>query len=269
MQRSFATEFLLPAVTLWRREVVRFVRQKSRVIGALGTPAIFWLVIGSGLGKSFRMPGQDASVNFLQYSFPGTVILIVLFTAIFSMISIIEDRREGFLQAVLVSPASPFSIVLGKVMGSTTLAVAQALLFVCLAPLCGVELSAGGFLASLGVLVVVSVGLSALGFVIAWPMSSTQGFHAVMNLFLIPLWLLSGAFFPASGSMTGLRWIMAANPLTYGLAAFRHVLYSGDHALVQALPPFGLSIGVSAAFAFVMVILSACLVGRKPGETAG
>src|SRR6476661_5287743 len=97
---------MLAVYTLWKREMVRFFRQRSRVIGALGPPALFWLLIGSGLGDSFHMvSGNVASnANYLQYFFPGTILLIILFTSIFSTISLIEDRHEGFLQAVLVAP---------------------------------------------------------------------------------------------------------------------------------------------------------------------
>ena len=101
---TFGTQsagFFLPVATLWHRELVRFYRQKGRVVGALGTPLVFWFLIGSGFGKSFRMPveGQNEEINYLEYFFPGTVILIVLFTAIFSTISLIEDRRD-FKQAL-------------------------------------------------------------------------------------------------------------------------------------------------------------------------
>src|SRR5262245_11102954 len=111
--------FCLASYTLWERELVRFFRQKSRVIGALAPPVLFWFLIGSGLGKSFRVAPmlESSGINYLQYFFPGTVTLIVLFTAIFSTISIIEDRREGFLQSVLVAPLSRASLVLGKIMG--------------------------------------------------------------------------------------------------------------------------------------------------------
>ena len=133
---------LLPAASLWRREVVRFVRQRSRVIGALGTPVVFWLLIGSGLRDSFRLTAagdaKPPEMDYLEYFFPGTLVLIVLFTAIFSTISMIEDRQEGFLQAVIAAPVRRSAIVLGKVMGSTTLAVVQALIFLMLAPLSGV-----------------------------------------------------------------------------------------------------------------------------------
>src|SRR6478609_4620898 len=108
---------LAPSFSLCRRELVRFVRQRNRIIGALATPLVFWLLIGLGMGRNFsakEMPGGD---NYLRFFFPGTIVMILLFTAIFSTISIIEDRREGFLQSVLVAPISPMVIVLGKVLG--------------------------------------------------------------------------------------------------------------------------------------------------------
>ncbi len=127
-----------PLSLCWR-ELIRFVRQRSRIIGALATPILFWIVIGAGMGRSFRadMPGGS---NFIEYFFPGTLVMILLFTAIFSEISIIEDRREGFLQSVLVAPVSRMAIVLGKVLGGTILATAQGLLFLLLAPLVGIHL---------------------------------------------------------------------------------------------------------------------------------
>ena len=120
--------FFLAAGTLWQRELVRFFRQRSRVIGALGPPVLFWFLIGSGLGGSFQFspvsaPPGTAGINYMQYFFPGTITLIVLFTAIFSTISIIEDRHEGFLQSVMVAPISRSAIVLGKIAGGTTLGV--------------------------------------------------------------------------------------------------------------------------------------------------
>jgi len=257
--------FLLPAISLWRREVIRFVRQRSRVIGALGTPVVFWLLIGSGLRDSFRLPTAGEArptMNFLEYSFPGTLVLIVLFTAIFSTISIIEDRREGFLQAVIAAPVRRTAIVLGKVMGSTTLALLQALLFLMLAPLSGIPLTLGSVLALAVVLTIVGVGLSALGFLIAWPMESTQGFHAVMNLFLIPMWLLSGAFFPASGASRWLTWVMTVNPLTYGVAAVRYALYIGRENATTAPSPT-VSIAVTIGFAAVMIVLAGRVAAAK------
>jgi ABC-2 type transport system permease protein len=179
------THLWLPALALWRREIVRFLRQKNRVIGALATPLVFWLLIGSGVGPGFRLPGMPEDMTYLAYFFPGTVVLILLFTAIFSTISIIEDRREGFLQGVLVAPVAPESIVLGKFLGGMTLAAGQALLFCLAAPLAGVPFDLGVLVRLIPALLVVGFGLVGLGFLIAWPLDSTQGFHAIMNVFLV------------------------------------------------------------------------------------
>ena len=144
---SISSRLFLPAGSLCWREIIRFVRQRSRIIGALATPILFWIVIGAGMGRSFRadMPG---GTNFIEYFFPGTLVMILLFTAIFSEISIIEDRREGFLQSVLVAPVSRMAIVLGKVLGGTLLASAQGILFLLLAPMVGIKLDLSSFLAA-------------------------------------------------------------------------------------------------------------------------
>lgn len=259
----FNSGVLLPTCSLWQREVVRFVRQRSRIISALGTPILFWLLIGSGLKNSFRLPEQATSMNYLQYAFPGTLVLIVLFSSIFSTISLIEDRREGFLQAVLVAPVSRLAVVLGKILGSSTLAVAQALVFMLLAPLAGLPLRVGSFSVALAVLIVMSVGLAGLAFRIAWAMESIQGFHAIMNLFLLPLWLLSGAFFPATGASSWVAWLMWVNPLTYGVAALRYALYWGADHSHAGLPSPVLASVVTAAFTLVMTGLAVAAVKRK------
>ena len=125
------------------REWLRFVRQRNRVIGAIGQPLLFWLFFGEGLGPTFRMPG-DSQITFRQYFFPGTLALILLFTAIFTTISIIEDRREGFLQSVLVAPMSRWAMVLGKLLGGSAIALAQGLLFLALGLTLGIPFSLPG-----------------------------------------------------------------------------------------------------------------------------
>lgn len=270
---SFTTKFprfLLAVATLWQRELVRFFRQKGRVVGALGTPLVFWILIGSGFGRSFRMPGsgQTEEINYLEYFFPGTVILIVLFTAIFSTISLIEDRREGFLLSVLVAPVSRPTIVLGKVLGGTTLAFLQGLVFVLLAPLVGIPLGGRQALMVLGILFLIAFALTGLGFSIAWQSESTQGFHAIMNLVLIPMWLLSGALFPITGASPWIRWVMKLNPLTYGMAALRHILYAGNPSATVDLPSLPLSVAVTSCFALLTLLAAFTLASRKtnPGS---
>jgi ABC-2 type transport system permease protein len=232
--RQHNDELLLPAFTLWLREVVRFYRQRSRVVGVISSPIVFWLVIGSGFGTSFRTGAGDQ--HYLDYFYPGALIMIVLFTSIFTMMSVIEDRKEGFLLSVMVAPVSRSAIVLGKVLGGTTLSAVQGLIFLVFAPLLGIHFGLGSFLLIVFTVVLVSFALTALGFAIAWPMDSTQAFHAIINLFLIPLWLLSGALFPLSGASGWLRAVMRINPLTYGVEALRGLLYpSTGENLLSAL----------------------------------
>jgi ABC-2 type transport system permease protein len=246
----------LAAWTLSRREWVRFIRQRNRVFGALGQPLIFWLLFGAGLGPSFRMGSNQAGgVSFSEYFFPGTLVLILLFTAIFATISIIEDRREGFLQSVLVAPLPRWSMVLGKILGGTLIAVAQGGLFVLLSFTVGLKIGLVTLVAVVAWMFVVSLALTALGFVLAWRMDSTQGFHAVMSVLLMPMWLLSGAFFPAGPGWLG--WVIRLNPLTYGVAGLRRLLYWDASPDVQAV---ALPADLPAAWVCGLVTLLFCLV---------
>lgn len=229
--------------TLWRRELVRFFRQPSRIAGAAGSPLIFWVLIGSGLSGSFRLPGGPSDVSYLEYFFPGTMVLTLLFAAIFSTISVIEDRNQGFLQGVLVAPVPRASIAGGKVLGGATIAWLQSVVFLALAPLSGIPLTLSSVLAAAGVLAVLGIALTAVGFAFAWKVDSVQGFHAVMNLLLVPMWLLSGAFFPPSGAPGWLAAVMRANPLTYGVAALRWALYG--QAPEAGMPGPGAAVAVT------------------------
>src|SRR5436305_10669419 len=200
-------EILLPAFTLWLREIVRFYRQRSRVVGVIASPILFWIAIGSGFGTSFRS-GASGNQNYLEYFFPGALIMIVLFTSIFTMMRVIEDRREGFLLSVLVAPVSRSVIVLGKVLGGTALSAIQGLVFLAFAPFIGIHFGVAQFFAIALVVWMVAFSLTTLGFAIAWKLNSTQGFHAIINLLMIPLWLVSGALFPLTGASIWLRGLM-------------------------------------------------------------
>jgi ABC-2 type transport system permease protein len=255
------TRLLLACYTLWSREIVRFHRQRSRIVGALGSPLVFWLLIGSGLNRSFQGGPQMAlQGGYLEYFYPGTLALIVLFTAIFATISIVEDRQEGFLQGVLVAPVPRSAIVVGKIAGATTIAVIQGIVFLLLAPLARVRIHPADLPALVGMLALVSFGLAGLGFLVAWWLDSTQGFHAVMNVFLIPLWILSGALFPASGAAGWVRALMLVNPMTYGVSALRWFFY--DQPL-SGEPSLAMSLAVVAGFGVVMAAAGTIAVRRR------
>src|SRR5204862_4316966 len=159
---------MLPAFTLWWREVVRFYRQRARVAGVILSPLLFWIVIGSGFGTSFRSGESAGQQHYLDYFFPGAMVMIILFTSIFTMMSVIEDRKEGFLLSVLVAPVPRSAIVLGKVLGGTTLSAIQGLVFLAFAPLIGLRISVGDLLLVILTVFLVSFALTALGFAIAW-----------------------------------------------------------------------------------------------------
>ena len=254
------SELVRGSFALAWRELLRFFRQRTRVVGAVMQPVLFWILFGAGLSGSFQSPDWakdlEQPLTYQEYFFPGIAVLIVLFTAIFSTISIIEDRKEGFLQGVLAAPVPRSVIVLGKVIGGTTLAVIQAGLFLLVGPLLSsVGLSPGlqidfsvtqALMAGL-FLTLIAVELTALGFVIAWPMNSTQGYHAVMSVVLMPMWLVSGAFFP--GDQGGwLSWVIRLNPLTYGVSGLRRLLYAGQLPVSESLPSLSVSLTVTAVF---------------------
>jgi ABC-2 type transport system permease protein len=257
----------LPACSLWQREIVRFYRQKARVVGVIASPLIFWLVLGSGFAHSFHSSGSGtaaASGHYLGYFFPGSIAMIVLFTAIFSMMSLIQDRNEGFLLSVLAAPVSRSAIVLGKVLGGATLAAIQGIVFLVFAPFVGVHFTLASIVLSALIIVMISFELTALGFAVAWPMDSTQAFHAIVNIILLPLWMLSGALFPASGASGWLRFFMRLNPLSYGVDALRNALFPA------AATDFSIATNLAVTTGFCVLTFAAswAIVNRRTNKPA-
>ena len=168
------------------------------------------------------------------------------------------------MQSVVVAPIQSFGIVMGKILGGKTVAVGEGLVFLILAPLVGISITLSSFTYTLATLVLIAISMTGLGFKIAWRMESTAGFHAIMNLLLMPMWLLSGAFFPLSGAPDWLAWIMRINPMTYATAALRRVLYypqvnpAGDD-----LPGLAVCLAITALFGIVMIAWSALAVGER------
>ena len=264
-----ANPFAAARALAWR-EIVRFFRQRSRIVGSIGTPLVFWLLFGAGLSRSFRVGDGAGQQDFLTYFFPGSLLLIVLFTAIFSSISIIEDRREGFLQGVLVAPVPRWSMILGKVLGGTFVAVVQGLIFLLLGLTLPIDLSMSGAVQLVLLLVVAAAALTSLGTFFAWKTDSTQGFHSVMNLVLMPLWLLSGGFFPAPAVAERASWgewllhaAMRINPLSYTVGGVRRLLAPAATYSDAWVPSLTASWLVTIGFAITAFLL-AVWVSREP-----
>jgi ABC-2 type transport system permease protein len=178
--------------------------------------------------------------------------------------SVIEDRKEGFLLSVLVAPVPRTAIVLGKVLGGTTLSAVQGMIFLLFAPFAGVHLDPVQVLLVAVVVFLVSFSLTALGFAIAWPMDSSQAFHGIVNLFLIPLWLVSGALFPLTGASKWLQVVMRVNPLTYGVAALRGLMYPGADSSF----PLPSSMATLVLFSMAMFGLAWLMANRRTTRPA-
>lgn len=234
------------------REVRRLWRQPLRVVVAIATPAMMWLFIASGFGNSVRSDalGDDAG-SLTLYLLPGMASLVVLFNAIFASISLIEDRHEGFLQAVLVSPAPRWSMAVGKLLGGGVLGVAQALVLLAFSPLVGASFTAGGILSAIVALACLSLGITGLGLAAAWKIDSASGFHGVMNLVFMPMWLLSGAIFPVEGASGWLRTLATANPLGWCQRAVASGLGGDVDSLALTLSGVFAASGV----ALVMIVM--------------
>lgn len=246
---------------LAHREVLRFVRQPVRLFGSLVQPLLFWLFMGAGFAQSFSM-GREGT-GYREFFFPGVVLMLMLFAAIFSTITLIEDRSAGFLQGVLVAPVSRLSLVLGKVAGGTLIALAQAVIFLFFAPMAGIHLTVGITVDLIVLFFVVGMGFTGLGFAIAWLMDSVAGYHAVMSVVMIPLWLISGALFPVEGASEWLAFAMRCNPVFYAQVLVRKCFYQelgpllADGDFVQAMV-------VSLAWAVLTLAAAVWIVYRRP-----
>ncbi len=236
---------------LLRRELVRLVRQPSRVIGTFGAPALLWVFLASGFGSVFDRAGAEGS--YALFLLPGMATLVALFSAIFSAMSLIEDRHGGVLQGAMVSAAPGWAVVGAKSLGASLVAGAQASVVLLGAPLVDGRVGVVGVLAGVLACALAAAGVAGLGLAAAWKVDSSQGFHGVMNVVLMPMWLLSGAFFPAESSAKWMSWLMALNPLRWSTDAIRGALLGEFHAYSWA---------GSAGFAAAMLALACWAMSR-------
>lgn len=211
--------------TIWLREAKTFAREKFRVVAMVAQPLLYLAVLGNGISSGVTLNGSGG-IDFLTFMYPGTIGMSILFTSIFSAMSIIWDREFGFLKEVMVAPVPRWAVALGKTLGGATIAVVQATILILIAPIIGIHLSpviiAEMWLMSL----LIGIALTALGIAIAARMSSMQAFQMVMNFLVMPLYFLSGAMFPVTSAPSWLKALMTVNPLTYCVDGLRNILFS-------------------------------------------
>lgn len=236
---------LRPIYVICLREFIKFFREKSRLLGTLARPVLWLFVVGNGMSALIK---PQAGFSYLQFIFPGMIGMTILFSSIFSSISIVWDREFGFMKEMLVAPISRLSIVIGKAISGTLISVAQAVIILVLIPFLGIKLSFFQFIEVVAIATLVSFCITSLGILIAARLTSFDGFNIIMNFLVMPMFFLSGAMYPVSSMPPVLRQFTHLNPLTYGIDAFKHVL------LRNATPPLGPEFSLSLDLFIVLAV---------------
>lgn len=240
--------------TIWLREMKRTVRAKSRIIGSLGMPFFFLAFLGFGF-NSASLPGVN--VGYITFLAPGIIGMVLLFTSMFAGISVIWDRQFGFLKEIMVSPVSRFSIMVGRTFGGVTAAIFQGLLIMMISLLIGFSIqNIFGFPLALVYMFLVATVFVSVGTAFASKMEDMQGFQLIMNFFVFPTFLLSGALFPLSNLPAWLLPIVYINPLTYGVDGIRGSLIGLNHF------PLVLDLAVLVGFSALFIGIGSYLFGK-------
>jgi ABC-2 type transport system permease protein len=235
MMKEYLRRFLYGAWIIWLRDLKRLFRDKHQFYGSFARPVLWLVVLGMGLRPVFKGNG---GVDYIQFIFPGIVAMSLIFSAMWSGISIVWDREFGFLKEILVAPVPRTAIVTGKVLGGTTQAMVQGGITLLFAPLIGVKVSVAGFIALVGIMVMISLALSSMGIALASRIYSYEGFGTISNFIIMPLFFLSGAVYPVETLPAWLKVIVSLNPVTYGVDLMRG----------SVLGVFQFSVGVDLAY---------------------
>jgi ABC-2 type transport system permease protein len=206
---------------LWLREMKRFIRAKSRVVGALAMPLFFLAFLGLGF-RRLAIPGVSEEVDYIRFLVPGIIGMSILFSSMFGGLSVLWDREFGFLKEIMVAPVSRVSIVLGRIAGGATTTMIQALLILGISCIIGFKIvSVSSIILALVFMTLISITFLGLGLIFASKMRDMQGFSIVMNFVIFPLFFLSGALYPIENFPNWLRYISKVDPLTYGVDGLR------------------------------------------------
>jgi ABC-2 type transport system permease protein len=263
---------------IWYRDILRYWRDRWRLVASLAQPLLFLVVFGSGLSSALgrgTLFGSAAGFTYIQFMYPGIIGMAILFTAIFGAMSIVWDREFGFLKEVLVAPIDRSAVAIGKALGSTTQAMIQGLILLVLAPFVGVKLSPLTVLELIPLAAILAFGLSSFGVALASMMKSLQGFQVVMNFLMMPMFFLSGALFPLTSSLPGwMTWLTRLDPASYGIDPLRRVVLSDSGRSSRMVEQFALTIngqvlpipleaGIVLAFGAVMLGIAVVMFQRR------
>lgn len=244
------------AYTIWRREILRWSRNRIGFLASMMQPVVWLFIFGLGLSRSVRF--EATGLDYLTFLAPGVIAQNIMFTAFFGGISVLWDREFGFLKEILVAPVSRKAIVVGKILGGATIAFVQGLMVLLLTIILGVEFtSVTGLFASLGVMALISLAFMALGLAIASSLEEMASFQRIGRFSTMPLWFLSAAVYPLDKTPEWLRNVVLLNPLTYGVDALRTLL------IEMTTINFVLDIVVLLAFTVSMLALGTCLFSRS------
>ena len=239
---------------LWKRELVRYSRARSRVVSSIAMPFFILLFLGTGLNSAFTVPGGG---NYLEFMVPGVIGMVLLFSSIFIGMTVLVDKQFGFLKEILVAPISRVSIVLGRALGGVTIALFQAFIMILAVLFLGVQLSFAQLPLVLLFMFLISLGFVSLGIAIASLMEDIHGFQLVMNFLVMPMFFLSGALFPVEGLPEWLKFLVILDPLTYGVDGLRGA-FGGTSAF-----PLSFDLAVLACFSLATVFLGAWLFRKR------
>ena len=231
---------------IWYRDVLRFVRDRWRLVTMLAQPVLYLIVFGTGLGSSLRAAagafGSGSAVQYQQFIFPGIIGMTVLFSSMFGAMSIVWDRELGFLKEVLVAPIHRSGVAIGKTLGGATQATMQGLIVLVLAPLVGVTLTCQSVLMLIPLIFIYAFALSALGVAIGARMRSMQGFQVVSNFLMMPIFFLAGALFPLAGLPAWMTVLTRLDPASYGIDPVRRTVLGAGGVPPPVLDRFGLTL---------------------------
>lgn len=243
------------------REFKKFVREKSRLISTLARPLIWLFLVGGGMSRLVSPGmGMGMSISYLQFIFPGILGMTILFSSIFSSISIIWDKEFGLMKEILVAPVSRFSIVVGKALSGTIISVIQAAIILALFPFLGIKLGIFAIIETLIICVLLSFCLSSFGIVIATFYESFESFSVIMNFIVMPMFFLSGAMYPVKMLPEILKMVTRLNPLTYGIDALKHAVFRTPGVVDFSVFT---DLGVLCVTSVIFVVIAGFLFERK------